>query len=121
MPPLTAPPADQFLLVSADCQRRAHWQQLLQQQWPVLTCFHAHDGASALYQVATRPLGLALIDRELPDMAANALEHRALQLQPTLQVLLLLLPLSGPDSDQHQWLWQCLRKYTSANVVLPPP
>lgn len=119
MPPLTAPSSDQFLLVSADCQLRAHWQQLLQRQWPVLACFHAHDGASALYQVATRPLGLALIDRELPDMAANAMQQRAVQLQPTLQVL--LLPLSGPDSDQHQRLWQCLCEYTSANVVLPPP
>ena len=118
MPPITVPSTEQFLLVSADSQRRAHWQQLLQRQWPTLACFHAHDGASALYQLATRSLGLALIERELPDMVTDAMQQRAVQLQPTLQVL--LLPRSGPDSDQHQRLWQRLCHYAAASTAAPP-
>lgn len=119
MPPLTGSPAKQFLLVSADSQRRAHWQQLLARQWSVLACYQAHDGASALYQLATRSLGLVLIDRELPDMPSLAMRQRALQLQPALHVL--MLPFAGPDSEQPQQLWQCLQDYAATTAAMTPP
>ncbi|HEX4911062.1 MAG TPA: hypothetical protein VFV64_09890 [Permianibacter sp.] len=118
MPPLTGSSINQFLLVSADSQRRAHWQQLLARQWSELACYQAHDGASALYQLATRSLGLALIDRELPDMPSHAMRERALQLQPTLHVL--MLPLASLDSEQPQQLWQCLQDYAATTAALTP-
>lgn len=82
--------APSILVVDARAASRTHAACLIRNRWPDARVSEAHDGESALAELADGETDLVIVD--LPGDSGLAVARRLRQLQPACQVALLAEP-----------------------------